>query len=73
MVFNTAELIKHEYSATTLKGYIGICLYILPVFACTFVVSCILCRLLLMLRCLDADMVLNEEKRNRLAGMLTRR
>ena len=36
-VFNTAQLIKHEYNASGLKGYIGIDPYPLPDFTC---VSC---------------------------------
>ena len=29
-VFNTAKLIKHEYSPSDLKGYIGTCFYSFP-------------------------------------------
>ena len=33
-VFNTAQLIKHEYNALALKSYIGIDLYLLLEFTC---------------------------------------
>ena len=40
VVFNTTQLIKHEFNAKDLKGYIGIsfCLYL--VFTCTLVSCC---------------------------------
>jgi len=38
-VFNTAQLIKYEYSSSNLNGYIGICLYFSPASLCISVVS----------------------------------
>ena len=38
-VFNTAQLIKYEYSSSDLKGYIGTCSYYSPALLCISVVS----------------------------------
>ena len=89
-VFNTAQLIKHEFNSSGLKGYIGLsllpflyplclpvmillCLYILLLHAYVFtdlLYSDNHC--LLMSSYLGVGMVLNKEKRVRLADALAR-
>jgi len=79
VVFNTAQLIKHEFNSSNLKGYIDTCFDSFSTLMCMPVIT-FLCLRILWLHydfCriifhvfLDAGMVLNEEKRKRLAEMI---
>jgi len=81
-VFNTAQLIKHEFSASSLKGYIGSSLLPSSLHCVCILLSALLLHTyvfadphyyLLMSSYLVVGMVLNKEKRARLADALTRR